>query len=94
LFDFDVRHILRIKHTAVDGLSRRLRTKSDDNNEENKVNIDDFIDAKLASISIRSIKTRVIPELNDSYFLRSQMIVEWLTTLRKLIKSENMTRRE
>jgi hypothetical protein len=71
LFNFDVRHIPGTKHTTADGLSRRLRTKSDDNNEENKVDIDDFIDAKLAFISIRPIKARITSELNDNYFLRS-----------------------
>jgi hypothetical protein len=94
LFNFDVRHIPDIKYTAADGLSRRPRTKSDDNDEKNEVNIDDFIDAELAFISVRPIKARVIFELNNSYSLRSQMIAEWLITLRKLIRSENMTRNE
>jgi hypothetical protein len=70
LFNFNVRYILRIKHTVTDGFSRRPKTKSDDNDEKNKVNIDDFIDAELAFISIRFIKARVTSELNDSYFLR------------------------
>jgi hypothetical protein len=70
LFNFDVRHIPGTKYTAVDGLSRRPRTKSDDNDEENEVDIDDFIDAELAFINIRPIKARVTFELNDSYSLR------------------------
>jgi hypothetical protein len=94
LFNFNVRHIPETKHTAANGLSRRFRTKSDNDNEKNKVNINDFIDAELAFINVRFIKARVIPELNDSYFLRSQMIAEWLTTLKRPIESENMTRRE
>jgi hypothetical protein len=60
----------------------------------NEVDINDFINAKLVFISIRPIKARVTPKLNDSYSLRSQIIAEWLITLRKLIGSENMTRRE
>jgi hypothetical protein len=76
LFNFDIRHIPEIKHTAVNGLSRRPRTKSDNNNEKNKVNIDDFIDAELVFINVRPIKARVIFELNDSYSLRSQIITE------------------
>jgi hypothetical protein len=81
-------------HTAADGLSRRPRTKSDDDDEENEVDIDDFIDAELAFISVRSIKARVVLELNDSYSLRSQMIAEWLIILRRFIRLKNMTRRE
>jgi hypothetical protein len=94
LFDFDIRHISGTKHTAVNGFSCRPRIKSDDDDEENEVNIDDFIDAELTFISVRPIKARVISELNDSYSLRSQMIAEWLTTLRRPIGLKNMTRRE
>ena len=78
----------------MDGFSRRPRTQSDDDDEENKVDIDDFIDAELASINIRSIKARITSKLNDSYSLRSQMITEWLITLKRLIGSENITYKE
>jgi hypothetical protein len=71
LFDFDVRYILEIKHTVTNGFSRRPKTKSNDDDEENEIDIDDFIDIELAFISVRFIKARVIFELNDSYFLRS-----------------------
>jgi len=47
LFDFTVRHVPGTKHTAVDGLSRRPCTESDDIDEANEVDIDDFIDAEL-----------------------------------------------
>jgi hypothetical protein len=70
LFNFDIRHISDIKHTATNGLSCRPKIKSDNNDEKNEVDIDDFIDTELAFISIRFIKTRVISKLNDSYFLR------------------------
>jgi hypothetical protein len=76
LFNFNVRHISKIKYTAINGFSRRLRTKSDNNDEENEVNINDFIDIKLASINVRPIKARITFKLNDSYSLRSQMIAE------------------
>jgi hypothetical protein len=71
LFDFNVRHVPDIKHTAADGLSRRPRTQSDNDDEKNEVDIDDFIDAELAFINIRFIKARIASELNNSYFLRS-----------------------
>jgi hypothetical protein len=66
---------LTLSTTALT-LSRRSKTKSDDNNEENKVDIDDFIDIKFTFISIRPIKARITPELNNNYFLRSPMIAE------------------
>jgi hypothetical protein len=94
LFNFNVRHILKIKHIIVNGLSRRPKTKSNNNNEKNKIDIDDFIDIKLAFINIRPIKARIIFKLNDNYSLRSQMIAKWLITLKRLIKLKNMTRRE
>ncbi len=43
LFNFEVRYIPGTKHIIVDGLSRRLRIKSDDINEEYTEDIDDFI---------------------------------------------------
>jgi hypothetical protein len=94
LFNFNVRHILGIKHTATNGFFRRPKTQSDNNNEKNEIDIDDFIDIKLASINIRLIKARVIFELNDNYFLRSQIITEWLTILKRSIRLKNMTRRK
>jgi hypothetical protein len=71
LFDFDIRHIPGIKHTAADGLSRRPKTQSDNDDEEYEVNIDDFIDAELFSISIYPIFARRAPEFDDIYFFRS-----------------------
>jgi hypothetical protein len=70
LFDFDVRYISGIKYIAINGFFRRPRTKSDDNDEENEVDIDDFIDTELVFINVRPIKARIAFELNDSYFLR------------------------
>ena len=43
LFDFEVRHVPGTKYIAVDNLSRRPRTKSDDINEEYTEDINDFI---------------------------------------------------
>ena len=58
------------------------------------MDIDDFIDAELASISVLPIKARVAPELENGYSLRSQIIAEWLTTLRRPIGSEYITHQE
>jgi hypothetical protein len=53
--ELNVRHIPGTKHTAADGLSRRLRTESDDVDEEYEVNIDDFIDAEINAFRVMPI---------------------------------------
>jgi hypothetical protein len=47
LFDFKVKHIPGTKHTATDGLSHRPQMALDTLDKENKVDIDDFINAEL-----------------------------------------------
>jgi hypothetical protein len=47
LFDFEVKHVPRTKYTATDGLSHRLQTALDTLDEENKVDINNFINAEL-----------------------------------------------
>jgi hypothetical protein len=58
------------------------------------VNIDDFIDAELSSISVYPISARRASKLDDIYFFRSQIIAEWLATLRKPIGIEYITGKE
>ena len=70
MFDFNVRYIPGIKHTAADGFSRRLKTQSDNDDEEYEVDIDDFIDAEFFSISVYPIFARRGPEFDDIYFFR------------------------
>ena len=76
MFDFNIRYIPSIEHTAADSLSRRLKTQSDNNDEEYEVDIDDFINAKLSSISVYLISARRAPEFDDIYFFHSQIIAE------------------
>jgi len=66
LFDFEVRHVPRTKHTAADGLSRRPRTESDDIDKANEVDIEDFIDAKLNAFSLAPV-TAQEDLLTDGY---------------------------
>ena len=44
LFDFDIRHVLGMKNTVADGLSRQLVTEEDVKEVENN-NINKFLDA-------------------------------------------------
>jgi RNase H-like domain found in reverse transcriptase len=52
LFDFEVRYIKGTKHSAADGLSRRPQCKDD---SEDKLNIDDFVVAKLDIVRITAV---------------------------------------
>ena len=70
MFDFNVRYIPGIKYIAADDLSRRPKTQSDNNDEKYEVDIDDFIDTELFSISVCLISARRVPELDDTYFFR------------------------
>jgi hypothetical protein len=75
IFDFEVQHIPRYKHTAADGLSRHLRTESDDSDKRNEEDIEDFLDSELVILSI--IPVRLTPEaLNIS--LNSETLIKVL----------------
>jgi ribonuclease HI len=86
LFDFTVRHVPGTKHTAADGLSRRLRTESDDIDEANEVDINDFIDAELNAFSVAlvAVEDALTDLLTDGYSEDSWQIARYLTTLQKL----------
>ena len=47
LFDFEVKHVRGRVHSAADGLSRKPRTRSDDIDNKNDMDIDEFIAAEL-----------------------------------------------
>ncbi len=81
LFDFEVKHVPGTKHTAADGLSRRPRTASDTLDEENEVDIDDFIDAELYCARVSPVRTEGY--LEEGYSLDSRLIAEYLLTLRR-----------
>ena len=49
MFNFDVRHVLGIKNTVADGLSRWLATEEDVKEVENN-NIKEFLDAQFSSM--------------------------------------------
>jgi hypothetical protein len=47
--------VLRTKHTIADRLSQRPCTKLDDIDKANKVDINDFINAKLNAFSVAPV---------------------------------------
>jgi hypothetical protein len=75
------------KHIAANELSRRLTTKTEIEVESRKLDINDFIDAKLNFLRVCSISINddeLI--LNASYNDKSQKIVFYLTSLRRSIE--------
>jgi hypothetical protein len=69
LFDFTVYHVQRTKHTVADKLSQRPCTKLDNINKANKVNINNFINAKLNAFSVAPViaKEAKVDLLIDKY---------------------------
>ena len=61
LFDFDVRHVLGMKNTVTDGLSRQLVTKKDVKKAEND-NMDKFLNAQFLSMFRVSLITTDLGE--------------------------------
>jgi hypothetical protein len=52
LFNFEIRHVSGIKYIAVNSLSRRPRTASDNIDKIYEKDIDNFITAELNTLSI------------------------------------------
>jgi len=67
---------------AIDGLSCRLQTALDTVNKENKVDINDFINAELYCAQVSPVQTEEY--LKERYSLDSRLITEYLLTLRQL----------
>ena len=83
LFDFDVRHVSDKKHEAVDELSRRFRTVSNDIDEINEIDIDDFINVEMNCVRIASVRMTAANErvLLSEYSNESKRIAVWLIIL-------------
>jgi hypothetical protein len=93
LFDFEVHHVSRNKHTAADRLSWRPCTESDNIDEVNEVDIDDFIDAEINAFSVASVMAEETDKtdrtesndnlLTDRYSDKSWQIARYLAILKK-----------
>jgi hypothetical protein len=59
--------VLRTKYTAIGKLSQRPCTKLDNINKANKVNINNFINAKLNAFSIAPVVVKDVDLLVDKY---------------------------
>jgi hypothetical protein len=59
--------VLRAKHTAVDGLSQRPCTDLDNIDKANKVDINNFINAKLNAFSVAPVVVEDLDLLVNRY---------------------------
>ena len=59
--------MLRTKYIAIDKLSQRPCTKLDNINKANKVDINNFINAKLNAFSIAPVVVKDVDLLVDRY---------------------------
>jgi hypothetical protein len=87
LFDFEIRHVSSIKHTTADDLFKKSSSANDLKEIVEEENIDDWVDAQLSCVrvffvSIAKEESSFI--LTSEYFEKSQKIVVYLFTLRKL----------
>ena len=59
--------MLRTKHIAINGLSQRPCTELDNIDKANKVDINNFINAKLNAFSIAPVVVKDVDLLVDKY---------------------------
>jgi hypothetical protein len=78
--------VLRTKHTVADKLSQRPCTELDDIDEANKVDINDFIDAKLNAFSVAPVTEAEADLLINGYSEDFWRIAKYLTTLQKPVR--------
>ncbi len=94
LFDFEVRHVLDIKHTAADDLFKKSSSSNDLKKVAEEKNIDDWMNTQLDCVRVFFVS---IAEEESSFILaseyseKSQKIAVYLFTLRK---SSKMTLKE
>jgi len=75
--------MLGTKHTAADKLSQRPCTKLDNINKANKVDINNFINAKLNAFSVAPVVVEDVDLLVDRYLEDSWQVAKYLTTLQR-----------
>ncbi len=88
-FDFEVRHVLDIKHIVADDLFRKSSSFNDSKKVAEKKNIDDWINTQLDCVRVFFIsiaEEEFFSILIFEYFEKSQKIVVYLFTLRKFFE--------
>ncbi len=86
LFDFEVRHVLDIKHTAANDLFKKSLSFNDLKKIVEEKNIDDWMNIQLDCVRVFFVsiaEEEFFSILIFEYFEKSQKIVVYLFTLRK-----------
>ncbi len=88
-FDFEVRHVLDIKHTVADDLFRKSSSFNDFKKFAEEKNINDWMNTQLDCVRVFSVSIAKEEQsfiLVSEYFEKSQKIVVYLFTLRKFFE--------
>ncbi len=86
-FDFEIRHVLDIKHIAADDLFKKSSSFNDFKKVAEKKNIDNWMNIQLDCVRVFFVfvaENELFSILISEYFEKSQKIVVYLFTLRKL----------
>jgi hypothetical protein len=89
LFDFEIRHVFDIKHTAADDLFRKSSSFNNFKKVAEKKNIDDWMNIQLDCVRVFFVfvaEDESFSILISEYFEKSQKIVVYLLTLRKFFE--------
>ncbi len=89
LFDFEVRHVLDIKHTTADDLFKKFSSFNDLKKVAEKKDIDDWVNTQLDCVRVFSVsiaEEKLSSILTSEYFEKSQKIVVYLFTLWKFFE--------
>jgi hypothetical protein len=88
-FDFEIRHVLDIKHIVANDLFRKSSSFNDLKKVAKKKNIDDWVNTQFDCVRVFFISTakeKFSSILIFEYFEKSQKIVVYLFTFRKLFE--------
>jgi hypothetical protein len=78
--------MLRAKYTVIDRLSQRPCIDLDNINKANKIDINNFINAKLNAFSVAPVVVKDLNLLVDKYLEDSWQIAKYLTTLQRPVR--------
>ena len=81
MFDFEIKHVFKSRHTAADELSRQLKVEKEKNDIED---LDEFIDSELNVVKVLVLKAeKKVDILKLKYLCESQQIVYFLSLMKK-----------
>ena len=82
MFDFEVKHVSKNRHTAADRFSKWSKVEKEKNNIED---FDKFIDSELNVVKILVLKAeKKVDILKSEYLCENQQIMYFLSIMKKL----------